>query len=74
MFPDEEIIQSFTFFRDSIVLTTLGIYVIAVQGLTDKKVEVKSSIEIIKTISWNCLISDRCRYKNKCRPQNSYSC
>ncbi|WP_157944498.1 PH domain-containing protein [Methanobrevibacter oralis] len=51
MFPDEEIIQSFTFFRDSIVLTTLGIYVIAVQGLTDKKVEVKSSIEIIKTIS-----------------------
>ncbi|WP_304103056.1 PH domain-containing protein [Methanobrevibacter ruminantium] len=38
---DEEIIQSFHFLRDAIILTNLGIYIMDVQGLTGKKVEVK---------------------------------
>lgn len=37
----EEIIVSYKFMRDSIVLTNLGIYMVDVQGLTGKKVEVK---------------------------------
>ncbi len=41
LFEDEEIIQSYEFIRDSIVLTNLGIYQVDVQGLSGKKVEVK---------------------------------
>lgn len=37
----EEVIASYQFFRDSVILTTLGIYNVDVQGLTGKKVEVK---------------------------------
>ena len=37
----EEIIMGFKFIRDSIILTNLGIYMIDVQGVTGKKVEVK---------------------------------
>lgn len=37
----EEIIQSYKFIRDSIVLTNLGIYMVDVQGLTGKKIETK---------------------------------
>ncbi len=53
LFDDEEVIQSFQFFRDSIVLTTLGIYVVDVQGISGKKVEVKFfPKKTIKTISY----------------------
>ena len=53
LFENEEIIQTFTFLRDSIVLTNLGIYVIDVQGLSGKKVEVKFfPKKTIKTISF----------------------
>ena len=38
---DEEVIASFQFIRDSIVLTNLGLYLVDVQGVTGKKVEVK---------------------------------
>ncbi len=41
LFENEEVIQAYQFIRDSIVLTNLGIYVIDVQGLSGKKVEVK---------------------------------
>ncbi len=37
----EEIIMGFTFIRDSIVLSNYGIYMMDVQGITGKKVEVK---------------------------------
>lgn len=37
----EEIIQAFTFIRDSIILTNYGIYLVDVQGVSGKKVEVK---------------------------------
>lgn len=37
----EEVIASYQFFRDSVILTNLGIYTVDVQGLTGKKVEVK---------------------------------
>ena len=37
----EEIIASFQFIRDSIVLTNLGLYLVDVQGVTGKKIEVK---------------------------------
>lgn len=37
----EEVLSSYQFFRDQIILTNLGIYVVDVQGLTGKKVEVK---------------------------------
>ena len=40
-FEDEKVLSSYQFFRDSIVLTTLGVYLVDVQGLTGKKVEVK---------------------------------
>ena len=37
----EEILRSFQFIRDGIVITNKGLYMIDVQGLTGKKVEVK---------------------------------
>lgn len=37
----EDIIKVFTFFRDSIVISTEGLYLVDVQGITGKKVEVK---------------------------------
>ncbi|MCR6513835.1 MAG: PH domain-containing protein [Clostridium sp.] len=37
----EEVIASYQFLRDSIILTNLGIYQVDVQGMTGKKVEVK---------------------------------
>lgn len=37
----EEVIASYKFIRDSIILTNLGIYMIDVQGMTGKKVETK---------------------------------
>lgn len=40
-FDGEEVLSSYQFIRDSVVLTNLGIYLIDVQGLTGKKVEVK---------------------------------
>ncbi len=53
LFDDEEVIQAFQFFRDSIVLTTLGIYVVDIQGLSGKKVEVKFyPKKAIQTISY----------------------
>lgn len=41
LFENEQVIQSYKFIRDSIVLTNLGIYIVDVQGLSGKKVEVK---------------------------------
>ena len=38
---DENVIASYQFFRDSIVLTNLGIFQVDVQGMSGKKVEVK---------------------------------
>lgn len=53
LFDDEEIIQSYKFFRDSIILTNYGIYVIDVQGVSGKKVEVKFyPKKVIKTVSF----------------------
>lgn len=53
LFQDEEVIQSFQFFRDQIILTNLGIYTVGVQGITGKKVEVKFFPKsTIKTISY----------------------
>ncbi|CEK30177.1 Protein of unknown function (DUF1696) [[Clostridium] sordellii] len=37
----EEVIQAFTFIRDSIILSNYGIYLVDVQGVSGKKVEVK---------------------------------
>lgn len=37
----EEVIQSYHFIRDAVILTTCGIYLVDVQGVTGKKVEVK---------------------------------
>lgn len=52
-FDDEEIIQSYQFLRDQIVLTNYGIYDVDVQGLSGKKVEVKFfPKKTIKTISF----------------------
>jgi hypothetical protein len=49
----EEVIQSFQFIRDSIILTNLGIYNIDVQGLSGKKIEVKFfPASTVKTISY----------------------
>lgn len=42
-FDDEEVIQSYQFIRDQIILTNYGIYEVDVQGLSGKKVEVKFS-------------------------------
>ena len=53
LFEGEEVIQSFQFFRDQIVLTNLGIYLVDVQGISGKKVEVKFFPKnCIKTISY----------------------
>ncbi len=41
MLDDEDVLQAYTFVRDSIVLTNKGLYFVDVQGLTGKKVEVK---------------------------------
>lgn len=41
MLDDEAIIMGFTFIRDSVVLTNYGIYMIDVQGMSGKKVEIK---------------------------------
>ena len=41
LLDDENIIMSFKFVRDSIVLTNYGIYTLDVQGVSGKKVEVK---------------------------------
>lgn len=49
----EQVIQTFKFVRDSIVLTNLGIYMIDVQGMSGKKVEVKFyPKKTIKTITF----------------------
>ena len=51
--PNEEVIQSFHFLRDAVVLTNLGIYDIDVQGLIGKKVQVKFyPKETIKAIAF----------------------
>lgn len=51
--PGEEIIQSFHFVRDAIILTNYGIYTIDVQGISGKKVEVKFFPKnTIRTISF----------------------
>lgn len=53
LFENEEIIQSFHFLRDAVILTNLGIYVVDVQGVSGKKVEVKFyPKKTIKTISF----------------------
>lgn len=53
LFDNEEVIQSFQFLRDFIVLTNLGIYVVDVQGISGKKKEVKFfPKKTIKTISY----------------------
>ena len=50
---NEEIIQSFHFIRDAIILTNFGIYLINVQGVSGKKVEVKFyPKKTIRTISF----------------------
>lgn len=36
-FDDEEVIQSYQFIRDQIILTNYGIYEVDVQGLSGKK-------------------------------------
>lgn len=41
LLEDEEIIASYQFIRDSIILSNYGIYMIDVQGMTGKKVEIK---------------------------------
>lgn len=41
LLEDEEVIMGFSFLRDSIILTTAGVYCINVQNITGKKVEVK---------------------------------
>ena len=41
LLDDENIIMSFKFVRDSIVLTNYGIYTLDVQGVSGKRVEVK---------------------------------
>lgn len=52
-FDDEEVIQSYQFIRDQIILTNYGIYEVDVQGLSGKKVEVKFfPKDTIKTISF----------------------
>ncbi|WP_299524864.1 PH domain-containing protein [uncultured Methanobrevibacter sp.] len=52
-FEDEEVIQSYQFIRDQIILTNYGIYEVDVQGITGKKVEVKFfPRDTIKTISF----------------------
>lgn len=53
LFEDEKVINSYQFFRDSIILTNLGIYMVDVQGMTGKKVEVKFfPKKVIKTVAF----------------------
>ena len=53
LFEGEKVISSYQFFRDSIILTDLGIYTVDVQGMTGKKVEVKFfPKKAIKTVSF----------------------
>lgn len=50
---DEEVIASYQFIRDSVILTNYGIYMVDVQGLTGKKVEVKFiPKKNVKTVSF----------------------
>lgn len=52
-FEDEQVIASYQFIRDSIVLTNYGIYMVDVQGITGKKVEVKFfPKKAVKTVSY----------------------
>ncbi|WP_054740456.1 PH domain-containing protein [Cellulosilyticum ruminicola] len=52
-FDDEQVIASYQFIRDSIVLTNYGIYTVDVQGVTGKKVEVKFfPKKVVKTVSY----------------------
>ena len=41
LLDDEDVIASYQFIRDSVILTNLGLYIVDVQGLTGKKVETK---------------------------------
>ena len=51
--PGEEVIQSFHFLRDCVILTNYGIYTVDVQGVSGKKVEVKFfPKDAIQTISF----------------------
>ena len=50
---NEEVVSSYQFIRDSIILTNLGIYMVDVQGVTGKKIEVKFfPKKAIKTVSY----------------------
>lgn len=50
---NEQVISSYQFVRDSIILTNLGIYMVDVQGVTGKKIEVKFfPKKAIKTVSY----------------------
>lgn len=52
-FDDEQVIASYQFVRDSIILTNYGMYMVDVQGMTGKKVEVKFfPKKAIKTVSY----------------------
>lgn len=52
-FEGEEVLSSYQFMRDSIVLTTLGIYFVDVQGVSGKKVQVKFfPKKVVKTVSY----------------------
>lgn len=53
LLDNEDVIMAYQFVRDSIILTNLGIYIIDVQGITGKKVQVKFFPgKAIKTISF----------------------
>ncbi|ENZ02656.1 hypothetical protein HMPREF1092_01891 [Clostridium thermobutyricum] len=41
LLEDEIVIASYQFIRDSVIFTNLGIYIVDVQGISGKKVEVK---------------------------------
>ena len=52
-FEDEQVIGSYQFIRDSVVLTNYGIYMVDVQGVTGKKVDVKFfPKKAVKTVSY----------------------
>lgn len=53
LFDDEQVIASYQFMRDAIILTNYGIYMVDVQGVTGKKVEVKFfPKKVVKTVSY----------------------
>ncbi len=53
LLDNEDVIMAYQFVRDSIILTNLGIYMVDVQGITGKKVQVKFFPgKAIKTISF----------------------